>query len=72
MIRSRTIWTAVLLLGLAVLCPALKGLAEPYEVDPTLNGVNVQGRVKLLGPAKDNVPIPVYRDSEYCGETVLG
>jgi plastocyanin len=44
--------------------------AEAYQADPTIEGVTVQGRVKFSGVPKDNVPIPVYRDGEYCGETI--
>jgi plastocyanin len=46
--------------------------AETYQADPTINGVTVQGRIKLSGLPKDNAPIPVYRDGDYCGETMLG
>lgn len=44
--------------------------AGAYQADPTIEGVTVQGRVKLSGLPKDNVPIPVYRDGDYCGETI--
>jgi plastocyanin len=46
--------------------------AETYQADPTIIGVTVQGQIKLSGLPKDNVPIPVYRDGDYCGETSLG
>jgi plastocyanin len=46
--------------------------AGTYQADPSIEGVTVQGRVKLSGLPKDHVPIPVYRDGDYCGETILG
>jgi plastocyanin len=51
---------------------AADATAETYQVDPTINGVTVQGRIKLSGLPKENAPIPVYRDNEYCGDTSLG
>lgn len=44
--------------------------AEAYQADDTIEGVTVQGRVKLSGLPTENVPIRVYRDGDYCGETI--
>ncbi len=41
-----------------------------YQADPAIEGVTVQGRVKLSGPPMDTVPIRVYRDGDYCGKTI--
>jgi plastocyanin len=59
---------ACLVVGLVV----SEATAGTYQADPTIDGVTVQGRIKLSGLPKDNVPIPVYRDGDYCGETILG
>lgn len=66
--RGTLMLPVCLVVGLVV----AEATAETYQADPTINGVTVQGRIKLSGLSKDNVPIPVYRDSEYCGETILG
>lgn len=57
-----------LVVGLVV----AEATADTYQADLTINGVTVQGRIKLSGPPKDTVSIPVFRDSDYCGETSLG
>lgn len=41
-----------------------------YQADDTIEGVTVQGRVKLAGLPMDTAPIRVYRDGDYCGETI--
>ena len=41
-----------------------------YQADPALEGVTVQGRVKFSGLPKDTEPMRVYRDGDYCGETI--
>ena len=57
-----------LVVGLVV----AEAAAELYQTDSTIKGETVQGRIKLSGLPKDNVPIPVYRDGDYCGETMFG
>jgi hypothetical protein len=42
--------------------------AERYEGDPSIRGVTVMGRVNFVGPIPRPDPIPVYRDSDFCGE----
>jgi plastocyanin len=64
--------TLVLLVCLVVGLLVADATAEPYQADPAIKGVTVQGQIKLSGLPKDNVTIPVYRDSEYCGETISG
>ena len=66
--RGTLMLSVWLVVGLVV----KEATAETYQADPTINGVTVQGRIKLSGLPKDNVPIPVYRDDDYCGETILG
>jgi plastocyanin len=66
--RGTLMLPVCLVVGLVV----AEATAETYQADPTINGVTIQGRIKLSGLPKDNVPIPVYRDSNYCGETMLG
>jgi len=66
--RGTLMLPVCLVVGLVV----AEATAETYQADPTINGVTVQGRIKLSGLPKDNVPIPVYRDSDYCGEAILG
>lgn len=39
-----------------------------YEGDPSLRGVAITGTVTFTGPVLRPDPIPVYRDSEFCGE----
>ena len=65
---GRLLLPACLVVGLVV----SEATAGTYQADPTIEGVTVQGRVKLTGLPKDNAPIPVYRDGDYCGETILG
>lgn len=64
--------TLMLPVCLVVGLVAAEATAETYQADPAINGVTIQGRIKLSGLPKDNDPIPVYRDSDYCGETSLG
>ena len=64
---GRLLLPACLVVGLVV----SEATAGTYQADPTIEGVTVQGRVKLTGLPKDNAPIPVYRDGDYCGETIL-
>jgi len=66
--RGTLMLPVCLVVGLVV----AEATAETYQADPTINGVTVQGRIKLSGLPKDNVATPVYRDSDYCGEIVLG
>ncbi|TKB77941.1 MAG: hypothetical protein E8D45_05145 [Nitrospira sp.] len=65
--------TCAHMLPICLLTAAVVSLAEaePYEVDPGINGVTVHGRVKLGAPLKDTVAVPVFRDSEFCGDTTL-
>jgi plastocyanin len=63
---GRLLLPACLVVGLVV----SGATAGAYQADPTIDGVTVQGRVKLSGLPKDHVPIPVYRDGDYCGETI--
>jgi hypothetical protein len=51
--------------------PHIGAAEESYQPDPTINGVILQGLIKLAGQPKISTPIPVYRDSQYCGETIL-
>ncbi|MDH4300663.1 MAG: hypothetical protein OEV51_01175 [Nitrospira sp.] len=44
--------------------------AGAYQADDTIDGVTVQGRVKLSGLPTENMPIRIYRDDNYCGETI--
>lgn len=64
----RLLLPACLVVGLV----ASGATAGAYQADPTIDGVTVQGRIKLSGLPKDPVPIPVYRDDDYCGEAFLG
>ena len=64
--------TLVLLVCLVVGLLVAEATAEPYQADPAIKGVTVQGQIKLSGLPKDNMTVPVYRDSEYCGETIPG
>ena len=66
--RGTLMLSVWLVVGLVV----KEATAETYQADPTINGVTVQGRIKLSGLSKDNAPITVYRDNEYCGETIPG
>ncbi|MDN5940343.1 MAG: carboxypeptidase regulatory-like domain-containing protein [Nitrospira sp.] len=66
--EGRLFLSACLVVGLVV----SEATAGAYQGDPTIEGVTVQGRVKLSGLPKNNAPIPVYRDGDYCGETILG
>ena len=56
--------TCAHMLPICLLTAAVVSLAEaePYEVDPGINGVTVHGRVKLGAPLKDTVAVP-------CSET---
>ena len=65
---GRLLLPACLVVGLVV----SEATAGTYQADPTIDGVTVQGRIKLSGLPKDNAPIPVYRDDDYCGETMFG
>lgn len=49
---------------------ASAAMASAYQADDTIEGATVQGRVKFSGFSNDNVPIRVYRDDDYCGETI--
>lgn len=62
----RSLLPACIVAGLVVSGAA----AGEYQADPTIEGVTVQGRVKLVGLPTDSEPIPVYRDGDYCGETI--
>ncbi len=57
-------------MGLVVGLVVSAATAGAYQADDTIEGVTVQGRVKLAGLPMDTVPIPVYRDGDYCGETI--
>lgn len=65
-VAGRLLLPVCLVVGLVVSAAT----AGAYQADPTIEGVTVQGRVKLSGLPKDHVPIPIYRDSDYCGETI--
>lgn len=41
-----------------------------YQADPAIEGVTVQGRVKFSGLPTDTGLMRVYRDGDYCGETI--
>lgn len=68
-LRAARSWLlpAYLMVGLI----ASAATSGAYQADPTIEGVTVQGRVKFSGVPKDDVPIPVYRDDNYCGGTIL-
>lgn len=72
MMNPQVAGTLMLPVCLVVGLIAGNATAETYQADPTITGVAVQGRIKLFGLPKDNAPIPVYRDGDYCGETSLG
>ncbi|MFO0700579.1 MAG: carboxypeptidase regulatory-like domain-containing protein [Nitrospira sp.] len=63
---GRLLLPVCLVVGLVV----SEAVAGAYQADPTIEGVTVQGRVKLSGLPMDTVPIRVYRDGDYCGETI--
>lgn len=65
-------WTLMLSGCVVVGLVVAEATAETYQADPTINGVTIQGRIKLSGPPKDTAPIPVYRDNDYCGDIALG
>lgn len=44
--------------------------AEPYKVDTSIIGVAVRGRVTFAGQLREKEAVPVYRDSEFCGEAI--
>jgi Carboxypeptidase regulatory-like domain len=76
MVRRRIGQAGVLILACGALgaCALLepRGGAPPaggaYEGDPSIRGVTVIGRVNFVGPIPRPDPIPVYRDSDFCGE----
>jgi plastocyanin len=65
-VEGRLLLPVCLAVGLVVSAAT----AGAYQADDTIEGVTVQGRVKLAGLPMDTVPIPVYRDGDYCGETI--
>jgi plastocyanin len=71
MMKARILWTATLCVIMLVQFGYAGAADEPYQTDPTINGVPLRGLVKLAGQPKISTPIPVYRDSHYCGETVF-
>ena len=44
------------------------GAAGEYQGDPAIRGVTLSGQIHAVGPLPKPDPIPVYRDSEVCGE----
>ena len=46
-------------------------LAGAYEVDPTIAGVTVSGRITFVGSLPRAEVMPVHRDSKFCGEMML-
>jgi len=71
MTKARLRLTIVLSVLILVQHSPVRAAQEPYQADPTINGVTLSGVIKLAGQLKMSGPIPVYRDSQYCGETIL-
>jgi plastocyanin len=71
MLKARILWIPVLSLMMMLVQFPYAGAAESYQPDPTINGVTLQGLIKLAGQPKISAPISVYRDSHYCGETIF-
>jgi hypothetical protein len=44
------------------------GAVGEYQGNPAIRGVTLSGRIHAVGPLPKLDPIPVYRDSEVCGE----
>ena len=67
-------------LGLVVICatvitcveiePGITPGPPGYKEDPSLRGITVTGRIKLVGSLPRYDPVPVYRDSDFCGEAI--
>lgn len=63
-------WKQMLLICLLLGTFTATAAAESYQVDTSIIGVAVRGRVTIAGPPREKEAVPVYRDSEYCGEVV--
>lgn len=62
---------AVLIVGGIVTALLPVRHAEPaYEVDQSIGGVTVNGRAVLTGAVPKPKPLPVHRDSAFCGKTM--
>ena len=64
-------WVAVVSALMFVSCPQAVVADEGYQPDASINGIRLDGVIRLAGQPKMSSPIPVYRDSKYCGETVV-
>jgi hypothetical protein len=71
MMNTQAAGPVIILLCLVMRLFVAEAHAEPYQTDPTINGVIVQGKVKLSGLQKDKTLVPVYRDPEFCGEMMM-
>src|SRR5436853_7096892 len=63
-------WKQMLPICLLMGSLATIAAAEPYQVDTSIIGVAVRGRVIFAGPPRDKEAMPVYRDSEFCGDAI--
>jgi len=75
MMRQRLGRTLVLVLACSALAACtMVGMREgapadrAYEGDPSIRGVAVTGQVSFVGAIPRPDPVPVYRDSDFCGE----
>ena len=63
-------WKQMLPIYLLMGSLATIAAAEPYQVDTSIIGVAVRGRVIFAGPPREKEAMPVYRDSEFCGDAI--
>lgn len=65
-VRHDIVWTAIVTIGFLLAVPHVLA----YEVDATLTGVSVSGRITFAGKIPKAGRLPVHRDSAVCGETM--
>jgi hypothetical protein len=71
MMGRKTTTRAALIFGGIVSALLASSNAEPaYEVDQSIGGVTVNGRAVLTGALPKPKPLPVHRDSAFCGKTM--
>jgi plastocyanin len=70
MMRRKAVLAALIVGGIvSALLPDSN--AEPaYEADHSIGGVTVNGRAVLTGALPNPKPLPVHRDSAFCGNTM--
>jgi len=68
---TKLLWATVVTMLMLVYSPQVVVADEGYQPDPTINGVKLHGVIRLAEQPKMNIPIPVYRDTKYCGESVV-